>query len=246
MKDQDIPSVNSKQVLGIEVEVENYTTTDKSVSQVWTRKEDGSLRNDGVEWVSAPLLASDIPAALFNLLGQYLDKDQCCFSPRTSIHVHANMQEWEPEQVAVLVSWYTVFEKLLYRFTGRGRANNIYCVPLMENPSTLRYLLTQEFIAAADRWTKYTGLNLLPLRNLGTVEFRHMHGTFDIKKVVTWIRLLCRLLDFVESHTLDWHLKALSDLDSSTDFPILLYDVFGEDVAHVKFKEDGDLIDNIF
>lgn len=189
---KDIWNIPSKELIGIEVEAEHVLSVPGLNQSVWTITEDGSLRNAGKEFITKPIEAHYAVAALHNLLGNC----NFCFSPRTSVHVHLNCQDLTTNQVLDILLLYCLYEKTLYRFVGRGRWKNIYCTPITECG-----LLGQ--IAAYGvkaPWEKYTGLNLLPLSQHGTIEFRHMHGTTDVKKLSVWIDLITRLKEYVKTH----------------------------------------------
>lgn len=232
-------SIDSDQEIGIEVEVENHAIN-KHPTSLWMNKGDGSLRNNGVEWITMPVAARWAPHALKDLLGESLNQD-CCFSPRTSIHVHFNMQKFDTAQVIDVVLLYTALEPLFFKYTGRGRIKNIYCVPLMDtslitgmNSSTLGHII--------DGWSKYTGLNILPLRELGTIEARHMHGTFDHRKVVIWIRLWIKLMEYCRKQGTPAIRRLLLELGPNTDYQQLLNDIFGVvDAGYLKYESPKDL-----
>jgi hypothetical protein len=216
--------VKSKELIGIEVEIENTQVANAApISSGWQTHNDGSLRNNGMEFVTLPIPAEYAPAMLHNLLHQYLSHD-CCFSPRTSVHIHLNVQDLTPEKVIDLVLLYVVYEKLFYRFTGRGRQKNIYCVPLVDTN-----LLNQFATKRLDRngWSKYTGLNLLPLQNYGTVEFRHMHGTNDIKKLTEWINLITSLKEYVLAQDTAFIRKTIAVMDDGYDYVGYMDHIFG-------------------
>lgn len=237
----NLPKIDSERLVGIEVEVENFRVKEGegTLDRVWTSKNDGSLRNEGLELVTSPIPANQAPFALYNLLEQTLSKD-CCFSPRTSIHVHVNVQEEEEAQVKNLILWYALFEPLFYRFTGRGRQKNIYCVPLMDT-DLLRGFLSSDLNQILGKWSKYSGLNLLPLAGFGTVEWRHMHGTFSYEKTSLWIRMIVKLVDFVRMHEVNYHLERLHNCNETTDYNKFLFEIFGEDATLLQYKEPKDL-----
>lgn len=235
--DRPTPEIQiaSKRAVGIEVEVENVARRNGLYSGIWTNHADGSLRNDGAEYISAPIPACFAPWALQELLGHSLNQDECCFSPRTSIHVHLDMTGEDDNVVQNVMLLYTLFEKLLFRFTGRGRIKNLYCVPVMDT-QMLHEFLQQDTRYAQNHWYKYSAFNLLPLAQHGTLEARHMHGTFDLNKVVVWVRMLVSLVDYCAAQ--DW--KALRNFiqqcGPSTDYQQLLRDIFGADAEFLKYQ----------
>jgi hypothetical protein len=124
--------VESSELIGIEVEVEAAANRGISLNRVWSTKEDNSLRNGGCEFVSQPIMARHAPAALEHLMNDYLDMNICCFSPRTSVHIHLNMQDMTPDQCVDYIMLYSIFEKQLYKFVGKNRRKNVFCVPLAD------------------------------------------------------------------------------------------------------------------
>lgn len=243
----DLPDVDFKiesdHLVGIEVEVENVLEFKSSwpKNTVWNMIEDGSLRNAGKEFVSKPIKASEAPKALNQLLNIVLSKECCHFSPRTSVHVHLNVQDMEVHQVIDLVLVYMIFERLFYKFAGRGRAQNIFCVPITSTSLPGQFA---EY-GLGKRWQKYTGLNLLPIssghreedRGQGTVEFRQMHGTFKVEKLCAWIDIITRLKEYIlKTPTKDIR-GIISSMNDDFDFEKWLYEIFNTRAASFKYKD---------
>lgn len=187
-------NITSQCLIGIEVEMEQCICEAEYAPAFWGRTIDGSLRNFGAEWVSRPFPANCAAGMLYELFNRCVKK-QYSFTPRTSIHVHLNAQDMSGTQLQSFLAVYALFEDVLYSFVGRGRRRNIFCVPIMDT------ILPDAFNAHGldVTWEKYTGLNLCPISQQGTVEFRHMHGTDDIRKLTTWIALITSLKEFTMS-----------------------------------------------
>lgn len=232
--------IDSDLAVGIEVEVESFTVNRNPNGGVWILKGDGSLRNNGVEFITVPIAARYAPAALDDLLGHSLSKD-CCFSPRTSIHIHVDMQSFETHQVMDTVLLYTLLESLFYKYTGRGRIKNIYCVPVFDTAMLKGQAVRSHLGVTTDQWSKYAGLNLLRLKDLGTMEFRHMHGTFDAHKVSIWIRLIIKLCTFARNAGSEYIRKLCQSAESSLDIPTLLREIFGSDADYLKYRSFEDV-----
>lgn len=220
----DIPEITSDTLIGLEIEVEQAIMTGAPLEKVWTITNDGSLRNNGAEFVSRPIRASAAPSALVNLMEEVLDRNHAAFTMRTSIHVHMNVLDMTLEQYQAVVLLYSVFEPLFYQYAGRGRWKNIYCVPITEttllNGFVRRQLRTQ--------WLKYTGLNLRRVGDLGTIEFRHLAGTEDVARICNWINLITTLKEYVLSRGAEATLKMISGLSPDADIVALAREVFGE------------------
>jgi hypothetical protein len=227
-------AIDSNIVIGIEVEVENAAESAVPRSGVWTVNTDGSLRNGGREFITNPIQASAAPFALRELLGKTLQKT-VCFSPRTSIHVHVNCTEYTFEQVKNISLMYGLLEHLFYKFVAKGRRKNIYCVPISET-NLWQHFNQATLSSNISAWRKYTGYNLRPLSEIGTVEFRQMHGTFDYGKVSIWIRLITKLVEYAASLDTKSCREQIAEFGPATDIPAFLQKIFGADAAYLKYS----------
>ena len=184
-------------LVGIEVEVENMQNILAPIQCYWSAKNDGSLRNNGVEFVSQPLAPTQIQYALEHLYEVLHSNNNPDFSNRTSIHVHLNCRDLTEDQTWNLVILYCLFEKHFYKFAGTRRLNSIFCVPVYRS-NILKYL-NQNIYHHAAEWSKYCGLNILPLNQnnitgcYGTIEFRHLYGTDNPQVIMTWINNILAL-----------------------------------------------------
>ena len=224
----EFPDVKS--IVGIEVEVENVKAIDVNVTLAfWRVTDDGSLRNNGKEFVSTPLRSQHIEPALEQLFkGLNSDID---FSGRTSIHVHLNARTFTPDNMCAFVMTYLVLENLLFKYVGNNRRSNIYCVPIQD--TSIFDKLPKDWAANTidhirRSWSKYTALNLLPLGDKGTVEFRHMPGTTDIKKLLIWITMIQKIKLFAFQHTTKEVIALIGALNTNSEYRIFLERVLGD------------------
>lgn len=234
VSEQKLPTEYSyrdpKAVVGIEVEVENVLKIDPNIGLVfWMVKEDGSLRNHGREFVTPPIPAFySLPA--LHLLINGLNRDHE-FTKRTSIHVHVNMRNLTASQVLSSLLVYHLAEPLLFEFVGGNRVNNIFCVPWTTSEH-LRY-----YTGNSDSWStlqslrasteKYTALNIIPLETFGTLEFRHMPGTNDVKKIVRWIDMLTSIRLYGMKFSLTAIHNEITGLNTNSQYEKFLENVFG-------------------
>lgn len=193
---------------GLECEIEHIS--DYALPNGWQASDDGSLRNNGVEFISSPSnrekLIEEFSALHKNIeykKSRFFDP----FSERTSVHVHVNCLDLTKSQVKNIVLLYCLFEPFFFELADKKRANNIHCVPLSETylPTYLRFSLEK----LMGTWSKYTALNLCRLGDLGTLEFRHMPGTSDVSLIEQWICVLENLWVAGQTHMLSP--KTLSD-----------------------------------
>lgn len=215
--------------VGIEVEVEGIPGGIRGLSPVWAPKADGSLRNNGTEYVTMPIPVQHAEWALFLLMNS-LPKS-ADFSERTSIHVHMNVRHMTPNQIKGLIALYLAVEKLLFRFEGNGRDSSIFCVPLTQATllDSLYSLTAANFGTQA--WMKYTAMNLLPILTFGTIEFRHMAGTSDWRKITRWISLLMRMQDYALKNSPETVIERIAALNTSSMYRHFLLDVFRDQAS---------------
>jgi hypothetical protein len=229
--------------LGIEVEVERVFRERGVLSvndnfYLWDNIADGSLRNNGREFVSIPLRGDSVSFAISEL-HKILSTEKTCigheFTDRTSVHVHMNVRDMEIKDLKNLILTYLVVEPLMYAFVGGDRAKNIFCVPITQ--SHLTYQLGQimevgerDFVAYTRNWYKYTGLNLLPIGKYGTIEFRHMVGTTNEEFLNKWLNMILSLKQYSNSVSLEKNKERILGLNTNSEYFNFLREVFGNDV----------------
>jgi hypothetical protein len=197
---------------GVELEIENlhdgHGWYSERVGEFWMVEEDGSLRPRGASWefISRPSKLGQALAEtghLFNVLGVTEGRN---YSDRCSVHIHCNVIDWTQAQIAGLAVIYPVFEEVLFKYInhhkkkeeqGYCRDTNLYCIPwsaCRHNRNFVENLFTNP--ANMKNWQKYTALNLLPIIDKGTVEWRHMHGTCDMEKLTTWFNIIGAIMKY--------------------------------------------------
>lgn len=244
-------------LVGIEYEIEGYRGARKGVgapdavhlthNDLWTLVEDGSLRNNGREFVSRPISGGNIPLAISSLGSMIeLEISKADPSTRCGIHVHVNALDLNVSQLFGWISLYRVFERQLYKFSG-GRDKNLFCLPTWAFDghilSGLRYLQGHPFDAAhslSGNGYKYSGLNTKSLREKGTLEFRQMQTVRDYEKISLWVEYLTRIKgaaadECTTPEALLVYLEKLANLNTSSAYEELLTTTFGERGRFLKF-----------
>jgi hypothetical protein len=212
---------------GIEIEIENARLL-RDKFGVWSTREDGSLRN-GIEYVSVPLRGNEVSWALDHLFAALGKSNH--FSPRTSVHIHLNVQPLKPEQLIAIILTYLAIEPLLYRFVGHDREKSQFCVPLYQTTILNDFLEFWNSHISVGRFnwgnSRYAGLNLDAIRKFGTIEFRQLNGTNDVNKILNWINLLYCIYDFsVRKHYKEL-LYQIGDLNTNSFYIAFINEVFG-------------------
>ena len=220
--------------VGCEFEIENLMSSAGLLSSIAVT-EDGSLRNNGREFITPAIL---IPEAigLFKHLHDTLEYGDEAFSERTSIHVHANCCNLFPQEVRNIVLLYALFEESFFSMVDKSRRENIHCVALTETylPSSYRSNCNNMI----GNWHKYTALNLKPLTTQGTMEFRHMHGHADIQLFTEWLGIIEAL--FLVGRTFKVTAKTLEE----THLKMLFDALFGNTRLKDKWDTQRSMMDN--
>ena len=240
------PIPNSSMVtddyVGIEVEVEHLRDFQGDFVY-WLDKEDGSLRDNGREYVTHPIPADHVPLALKELKG-FLDvvNPKHSFSTRTSIHVHLNVRDMSFKQLHALSLVYMLFEKAFYKFAGRDRSKNIFCVPHTDSVDYYTVAKAMELSSKEDDMSiddlltlrrmfdncrRYVGFNVKCIPTYGTVEFRHLPGTMDITRITTWINLILSLKKYVMGNSYEVVVNSVTTINTTSQYEQLLSSVFG-------------------
>ena len=217
-------------LFGVEIEVENVGVHPE-LDYYWTATNDGSLRNNGLEFVSIPLRGHQVEYAL-DYLSKNLAGTDLVFSPRTSVHVHMNVRDFTWDQVKVFTLLYAIFEKHFFHVVGSVRESNIFCVPLYKSDQLDKILQLETEI----KWHKYNALNLTPiygdtgegLKPQGTIEFRHLYGTLDKKIIIDWINTISLLRKFALTQTLTEVLEKIRNMNTTSEYIALYNTIFGD------------------
>jgi len=228
-------------MVGIEIEVENIKQQ-FPIYAYWDAKTDGSLRNNGIEYVSVPLQIKQVQLALEHIYKQMNEYNEPDFSNRTSIHIHVNCRDLTQDQIFNFCILYALFEKHFYQVAGTRRMNSIFCVPLFRTNqlSTLNSVI----YGMGSDWNKYCGLNLLPLfannvtQGYGTVEFRHLYGTKDINEILMWINDIMCLRKFACEISKDDLLVAVKEMNTTSSYMSMYSQVFAKGRRILSNKKD--------
>lgn len=176
-------------IASLECELEGIRNPTVSVYG-FVGKKDGSLRNNGYEYVSD--VGRDREALLETFKGlhrslTFFEKEDP-FSHRTSTHVHVNVSPMDIAHVKNMLLLYALFEEFFFSMVKPYRRDNIHCVPLTDTYLPKDY--GKPFDTLVGKWSKYTAFNIKPVGQFGSVEFRHLHGTGDAEELNTWLHVL--------------------------------------------------------
>lgn len=209
-KHGESPVVLSDWMVGLELEIENWNPDVTRAFGGFTFTDDGSLRPSsdgiGIEAISRPVQAKHVEKLLTAFFRKF-DIKEGNYTERCSTHVHVNVDVLTYQQLSSICLLYQTVESLLFNFVGGDRENNIFCVPWNQCSLSYKVVSKIENIEEGDeipfrRWQKYSALNLIPVHNQGTIEFRHMVGTCNVEKLMQWINLILCMVKYSIEHSL--------------------------------------------
>jgi hypothetical protein len=238
-----VPYVKPGEYIGMEVEVEGVTSIPKDkFTKLWTADADGSLKDAGVEYKSHILRSEFTPAALICLnhgLSEACPKHY--YGPRSSFHVHVNVQDLTPKQLVLYCLLYSVSEFLFFRLTQTNRVVSNFCVPVNETESfyeavgnlyrTEKPMWNDLESFVGEYGGKYSAFGVFRLLDLGTVEFRHMHGNNDITLLSLWISLAIQLKFVAKTLPLERFEKIVRNINTTSHYDQFMRMLFGDDLA---------------
>jgi hypothetical protein len=188
---------------GIELEYENLPMPYEG-PDMWELTGDGSLRNDGIEFVSMPLSRDQVAEAL-DTARDFLQGTTADPSPRCGIHVHLNMRGRTIGELFSFNTAYVLMEPSIFQHFCPDRVSSSFCVPFVENSHMISRAHESIQLARASRMltplqplvntSKYSALNMSSLPRFGTVEVRSLPSTLDFRLLRRWITMLTRLYD---------------------------------------------------
>lgn len=196
-------AVIERECVGIEVELENVDNPRVGNSKYWAVVGDGSLRNNGVEFLSRGPTPYDKMAEamqeLSDILNRYPASEASC---RTGLHVHINVSDMTPDQVKAMLLLSVLVEPGLIWHCGEDRASNIYSLASSRGDCILNNLQAilnaesnrkfRDEVMRSEGF-KYSALNIGAICNKGTLEYRMHRGTKSVKDIEQWTAILISL-----------------------------------------------------
>lgn len=200
--------------LGIEIELEGENLTAFPVKG-WDVHQDNSLRGPkgigqgGVEYTThGPIPHHLVPDAV-TLLRSALTTNKVILredSPRTSTHIHVNVQKMSWIDVFGYITLFASIEPLFLYLCGDKRDGNSFCVPAFECGDLPDWF--HDVARRLDSWKpgeytelgqrgKYASLGTFRIHDLGTLEARCFPMSVDPETINKWCTWLINIQDMV-------------------------------------------------
>lgn len=226
---------------GLEIELENIRDDPKERLQVMKDRGilhvdvDGSLRNNGMEFITSPL---PFPFEYAEISDTIFDSyPEAEASLRCGIHVHMNVRDMTYQQLARLLSLYCLVERIIFKHTG-NRDTNHFCVPVTDTNHVMYalYRMSEDHVHHTVRSShKYSALNIKPVSSLGTVEARHLPASYwrtDVPyELVQVLRNLKHMA--MDKMSKDQFKQMIWDINTVSNYEWFLSKVFGRGLLGV-------------
>ena len=181
-------------------EVENIRRVLETV-KFWTVVNDGSLRNNGKEFLlSQPLCGKDLSEALESI-DKYLTKIKAEVNDRTGLHIHLDVRKKKVGEVRNLVLLLVSLERILIKVSG-DRADSNFCVPTSNCHKSIAdfgslFFNNSDHMYHSVRYAeKYSVLNIKNMCKLGSLEIRCHEGTYKKEALIRWIEIIYKIEKF--------------------------------------------------
>lgn len=202
--------VSPKGDVGIEIETEGMDLRSGRITQAFTGKEDGSLRQ-GMEYISKPLLLKDVELRVNNLhaqiaaLGGHLNPTY-----RSSTHIHVNYCDRTLWDVAGTMVLWSLVEPTVMRLMPPGRDGSLFCVASYDAGELPEWMdqfcsdIAENFPNGFRPRGKYSSLNVTRLGHghdaaLGTMEYRVFPSCMDGAQITQWCSWLLNIREMATS-----------------------------------------------
>lgn len=201
----------------------------------WNVTRDGSLRNNGLEYVLAGAVGGAALVRRLMALSHLMKEGNARreASWRTSVHVHVDVRDLDGEQLRRLLAASIIFEDALFGLSGNRACNN-YCLAERDVESASSEVVMGEgndvIRSIHGQGSKYRALNTLPIWAQGSLEYRHHEGIYEPMDVLPWVRVLLSLKNWAVNNedTTDALFARVSG-----DYPGLVNELFGESADKV-------------
>lgn len=199
-------------MLGVEFEFEGVRA--QAIAEaaafigLWALKDDGSLRNQGKEFVfKEPLFGVDATTAITQLVELAIKHKFAC-NVRTGLHIHVDCRDMSTDSLRAMCLAYAIAEPFIYKWIGDNREESNFCVPWYYSEEAItaaariiKALTSEESTdvrggnsnVAAAGYQRYAGFNMNSLERFGSVEFRHMQTCINLKRIMQWVNMVLHL-----------------------------------------------------
>lgn len=191
------PQLLQEGLYGLEIEVEGKKLPSALNPTFWRVEKDDSLKTEEAwEYVTPkPFSLKGIKDALeylqlvYQMNGSLVDE-----SVRAGVHVHVNVQDWNFKQMMTFIFAYWTIEDPLLAYCGENRSGNLFTLRIRDGELPpyllLKAINERNLEILSNDIIRYSSLNLCALGKYGSLEFRGMRGTGNLKSIYEWVEII--------------------------------------------------------
>ena len=192
LRNYNVPETDGDIGVEIEVEGENLPQPNedcllRNFTNFWNIVKDGSLRGEAWEYVFKRPASRETYKRVLSYFTQQMEDKGSRFhdSVRAGIHIHINVQNLTVKELFNFLVTYYIMEEYIINRCGEGRQGNLFCLRSQDAP----YILFSLYRAFRDNscqeiatdLVRYSSLNVISLFKYGSLEFRALRTTPDMK-----------------------------------------------------------------
>jgi hypothetical protein len=218
----DLVPTDTFRTFGVELEglVDDEIDMGSEVMRRFRAVSDGSLPDNGVEFVSVPL---QNPSA-FKLLHKFqreVAKDNLSVSTLAGMHIHMYIHPHYQtgENLARIMRLYMILEDDMFKLVSQSRQSNGYCRKLGKRYEISNFRDIHNLFEFATHWyreriydrsdiptgkyhdSRYSWVNFHPMFYQNTIEIRLHQATFNSRKISYWYQLNRDIMKYALTHT---------------------------------------------
>ena len=197
----------SKRFVGVEIETEGEGDGEaneviKQCGEYVETKGDGSLSDEGVEFVTNPT-NGDLLFDNIRKLCKAIKRDGYYIENNCGVHIHFDARDMTEAELRNIYLFYGNFEEIFFQMVPNSRRNNNYAKSIrskydlacekkfknhilnMSNNENLEKYTPSTYDSSRYDWLNMTSA----LSKRKSIEVRLHSGTLDHKKIINWIRI---------------------------------------------------------
>lgn len=197
----DLPEDDNTR-FGVEIELEGINKNTGHIAG-WVQTHDGSLRDNGREFVfNSPKNLTQSKANLKRLQSVFKEIN---LKPKatnlTSTHIHIDVRDLNVKQFLNMVAIIMMVEDDLAEASGEDRKNNYFALTTSESVHRLQDLIDvkddNQFKKFVERCIirdiRYSGINFSSVGQHGSLEIRYLGGQANPENVIPWLEFYTRV-----------------------------------------------------
>lgn len=217
-------------VMGAEFELEatnHYPSLETLAAKKinFTRHEDNSLRNRGVEFVTHNPTDPQQLIKDWVLLKEELKLTHTKIiedSPRISTHLHINFQDRTLKEIINFVATCYILEDFIIYYAGDKRISNQFCLSVKDAEYQLENfnnLISQNIRGmGGENNYKYSNINLCSLPTKGTIEIRSLKGYPSVSQFANWVNIFKEIYETCCKPNYDMQQNLMQEISRESPF----------------------------